>query len=119
MGWTVGLESYRVMATHGYYDHELEREQPYVISLWVDITGAVPTEGEISATVDYALLQTIIDEEIIDGPPAKLMEEMCHRLIERLQPISQVTSVRVRIEKPEAPLPHEGGVPVVEMQWDC
>ncbi len=118
MGWKVGLESYRVMATHGYYDHELEQAQPYVISLWVDITGAVPTEGEISATVDYALLQTIIDEEIVDGAPAKLMEEMCHRLIERLQPISQINAVRVRIEKPEAPLPHEGGMPVVEMQWD-
>ncbi len=66
MGWKVGLESYRVMAIHGYNDHELEQAKPYVISPWVDITGAVPIESEISATANYSLLQTRIGEEKVD-----------------------------------------------------
>ena len=118
MVWTVGLEAYRVEAIHGYYDFEMDKTQPYVISIWVDVAGTIVDPGDISSTVDYGLLQTIIDEEIVNGVPARLMEEMCQRLIDRLQPLSAVRAVRVRIEKPEAPLPHEGGLPVVEMEWN-
>ena len=118
MSWKVGLESYRVNATHGYYDFELEKTQPYVISVWVNVNGAIIEEGDLDATIDYGLLQQIIDEEIVEGKPARLMEEMCRRIIDRLQPFSAISAIKVRIEKPEAPLPHEGGLPIVEMEWN-
>jgi len=122
MIFTVGLESYRVMAVHGYYEHELDQPQPYIISIWVDVAernsdDSVNIAGDLSATVDYALLQKIVDDEIVSGTPARLMEDMCRRMLEHLTVFTQVSGVRIRIEKPEAPLPHDGGLPVVEMNW--
>jgi dihydroneopterin aldolase len=42
---------------------------------------------------------------------------MAQRVTEMLKEKSNVASIHVRIEKPEAPLPHPGGLAVVELEW--
>lgn len=117
MTWIVALEDYEVVACHGAFDFEQVEAQPFVISVWVNLNSGKDVPCDLTNTVDYGLLQTAIDEEIRDGPPARLMEELCRRLVERLNPNLIITSIRVRIEKPEAPLPHPGGLPLVEYHW--
>jgi dihydroneopterin aldolase len=45
------------------------------------------------------------------------MEEMASRVIQHLTSNQLVALISVRIEKPNAPLPHPGGLPVIEVEW--
>ena len=68
MATRVGLESYEVMAKHGVYDFEREKEQPFVISIWATLPEDV-TGDDIVLTLNYADLQSAVDTEIVDSEP--------------------------------------------------
>jgi len=114
--WRVGLESYEVRGKHGYFDHEHEAEQPFVFTVWVEFERE--TISELEESINYADLQTTVDDVVLNAiHPIRLLEEMAHQIIERLSTRALLTSISVRIEKPEAPLPHPGGRPVIEVHW--
>ncbi|MBT60810.1 MAG: hypothetical protein CMA63_04570 [Euryarchaeota archaeon] len=116
MSVKVGLERYTVMAKHGYYPHEHEQDQPFVFTVWATLEHGII--NELDQTLNYADLQTVIDEVMFNSSsPIALMESMAQRIIEALKDNLRLASLHVRIEKPEAPLPHEGGLAVVEVEW--
>jgi dihydroneopterin aldolase len=45
------------------------------------------------------------------------MEEMADQIITIISTHACVNELSVRIEKPQAPLPHPGGLPVIEAIW--
>lgn len=112
----IGLESYEVMACHGAYDFEREKKQPFVISIWATLVSDV-AEDNLEMTLNYADLQTAVDDEIINSEPVKLMETLCKKLIDRISQNNLVESISIRMEKPDAPFPHPGGLAVVEQEW--
>ena len=116
MSVTVGLESYRLEATHGANDWEREKEQTFVVSIWATLVDE-PRGQDLDATVDYGLLQEWIDEAFLNMPAAHLLEELAARLVDMAAVDTRISSLKVRIEKPEAPLPHPGGLAVVEKLW--
>lgn len=117
MHWRVGLEGYRVMARHGYFDHEHQVDQPFVFTVWVSFDRSGPIT-ELEDSINYADVQAAIDAVVLEAStPIRLLEDMAQRIIERLNEPPFVSGVTVRIEKPEAPLPHPGGLPVVEAVW--
>jgi dihydroneopterin aldolase/2-amino-4-hydroxy-6-hydroxymethyldihydropteridine diphosphokinase len=113
---TVALENYTVMAKHGYYEFEHEQNQPFNFSVWVTIIDH-SIAGKLTNTLNYADIQIAIDAEIIDSKPIGLMETMSERIIKNLSTNEMVSTIKIRIEKPQAPLPHPGGLAVIEMQW--
>ena len=117
MTFRVALESYTVMAKHGYFSYEHENEQPFVFSVWTTLTEQ-PIEENLDNTLNYADIQMAIDKVMLSAEkPILLLETMAHRVAEILKTKSNVASIHVRIEKPEAPLPHPGGLAVVELEW--
>ena len=117
MHWRVGLEGYEVMARHGYFDHEHQADQPFVFTVWVNFERVGPIT-ELEDSVNYADVHAAIDAVVLHATaPIRLLEDMAQRIIERLNQPPFVSSVTVRIEKPDAPLPHPGGLPVVEAVW--
>ena len=42
---------------------------------------------------------------------------MAQQIIDLISQNQSVSEITVRIEKPEAPLPHPGGLAVVELEW--
>lgn len=69
-------------------------------------------------TLNYADIQLAIDEVMLNASePIRLMEDMAQRVVDRLAAQPGVASLSVRIEKPQAPLPHPGGLPVIEVMW--
>ncbi|MGY8734426.1 MAG: dihydroneopterin aldolase [Candidatus Poseidoniales archaeon] len=113
---TVALENYTVMAKHGYYEFEHEQNQPFNFSVWATIIDH-SIAGKLTNTLNYADIQIAIDAEIIDSKPIGLMETMSERIIKNLSTNEMVSKIKIRIEKPQAPLPHPGGLAVIEMQW--
>lgn len=113
----VGLERYTVMAKHGYYPFEHEQEQPFVFTVWATLTND-KVGNELSNTLNYADIQVSIDQVMHRSKgPIALMEEMAEQVIRLISDFQTVAEVHVRVEKPEAPLPHPGGLPVIEAEW--
>jgi|TARA_B110000881_G_scaffold167160_1_gene150352 dihydroneopterin aldolase len=112
----VGLESYEVMACHGAYDFEREKDQPFVISIWATLAADVD-EDDLEQTLNYADLQAAVDSEVVNSKPVKLMETLCKMLVAKIGKNNIVDSISVRMEKPDAPFPHPGGLAVVEFEW--
>ena len=117
MQWRVGLENYEVRAAHGWFEHEHETPQPFVFTVWATLAVDQRIEG-IEETLNYADVQIAVDEVVLKASkPIRLMEDMAQRVVDLLAARPAVASVSVRIEKPEAPLPHAGGLPVIEVVW--
>lgn len=113
----VALEAYTVMAKHGYYSHEHEKTQPFVFSVWASLRNQHINE-DLNQTLNYADIQIAIDAVMLESKqPILLMETMAQKVIDILSEKSQIETLHVRIEKPEAPLPHPGGLAVVELEW--
>ena len=119
MLYSVGLEAYRVEAIHGYYEHEWQSPQPFIFDVEVSFQSAETIEG-LSNTVNYADIQQSIDQVMHNAPePIRLMETMAERVISLLQSYGEFTAIHIRIEKPNAPLPHPGGIPYIEVDWNA
>jgi dihydroneopterin aldolase len=114
--FTISLEEYCVMAKHGAYDFEHLEDQPFIVTIRVQITDGMVND-DLDKTVNYADLQATIDDILLDSQPIRLMETMAERMIERLKSNTLIEKISIRIEKPEAPLPHKGGLAVVEAEW--
>lgn len=113
----IGLEKYTVMAKHGYYEFEHEQEQPFVFTVWATLVDD-KVENNLQRTLNYADIQIAIDQVMLESDqPIALIEEMAARVVHRLQDNNLVAEIHVRIEKPQAPLPHPGGLPVIEVLW--
>ena len=113
----VGLESYKVEAKHGWFDFELEKDQPFIFTVWVELRATKNLE-ELEQTVDYGQIQEIIDKVVLDSDkPFRLLESMAQCIIEELRNVKEVQKIFVRIEKPEAPLPKPIGLPYIELTW--
>lgn len=117
MQWRVGLEAYEVMAAHGWYDEEHQRPQPFIFTVWATLAGNERIE-DLDETLNYADIQIAIDEVMLKGDqPIRLMEEMAQGIVDKLALHAGVASLEIRIEKPQAPLPHPGGLPAIEVRW--
>ena len=112
----IGLESYEIMACHGAYDFEREKNQPFVISIWATLASDV-VKDDLDLTLNYADLQSAVDSEIVNSKPVKLMETLCRKLVNCISANELVQSISIRMEKPDAPFPHPGGLAVVEHEW--
>ncbi|SVE43648.1 uncharacterized protein METZ01_LOCUS496502 [marine metagenome] len=115
MSITVSLENYRIRGPHGWFEWEREQGQDLVITVRVRIDEN--SIEQLSDTMDYGQIQQVIHDEVADGEPTKLLEHLGQRIIARLNNFEQTSSIHVRIEKPAAPLPHSGGLSVVECDW--
>ncbi len=114
---SVGLDNYLVSGVHGYFDEEHLKPQPFNISIRVDLSSTIE-DGELDTTLDYAHLQRAIDSVVLNSSPIRLLESMAQQISEHIQQSKNVQRVFVRIEKPEAPLPHPGGLPYIEYTWN-
>ena len=65
----------------------------------------------------YRSNASLVDKVIIDSPPIRLMETMMVKMIESIKQNPLVSKINIRIEKPKAALPKDGGLAIVESQW--
>ncbi|MGB0202319.1 MAG: dihydroneopterin aldolase [Candidatus Poseidoniaceae archaeon] len=112
----IGLESYEVLAKHGVFDHEKDREQPFIVSIWATLANDL-IEDDINQTLNYADLQAAVDSEVVNSKPVNLMETLCSNLVANLCTNQLISGISIRIEKPDAPFPHPGGLAIVEHEW--
>ena len=116
MSTIVAVENYKLKGKHGVYDYEREKEQSFVVSIWVVLKE--PSSGDdLTTSVDYGFLQRTVHDVVARGESVQMMETLCDQIIEIVSGHLNVASVKIRIEKPQAPMPHDGGLALVERTW--
>ena len=116
MSTIIAVENYKLKGKHGVFDYEREKDQPFVVSIWV-VLKEPASDDELASSVDYGFLQRTAHEVIARGDSVKMMETLCDKIIEIVSGHLNVAGVKLRIEKPDAPMPHNGGLAVVERTW--
>lgn len=103
-----GIEGY---GFHGVLPEERENGQPFVVDLQVctDVAEAA-ADDDLGKAVDYSVLANEV-VDIVQGEPCDLIESVAVRIAEQVLVHQRVSSVRVTVHKPRAPV----GVPVADI----
>ena len=109
----VGLENYTVLGKHGAYDFEHEYEQPFIVSIWVEI-NTTSFDEDLSKTMQIYRKLFMSHSK---SPPIRLMETMMEKIILRITENPLTNKIKIRIEKPKAQMPKQGGLAIVECEW--
>ena len=116
MSTIIAVENYKLKGKHGVFDYEREKDQNFVVSIWVVLKE--PASGDdLTTSVDYAFPQPTVHDIVAPGESVYMMETLCDQIIEVVSGHLNVAGVKLRIEKPQAPMPHDGGLAVVERTW--
>jgi dihydroneopterin aldolase len=97
-----GLEFY---GYHGVIPEENTLGQRFLVDIEMraDLDDAGRTD-DLTRTVNYVAVYHDI-RAIVEGPPCKLIETVATRIADRILDGYGVTQVRVRIRKPDVPIP--------------
>ena len=106
------LSGLRVRGRHGVLPHETELGQVFVVDLEL-VLDLVPAgrSDDLATTVDYGSLAGRV-AEVVGGRPRKLLEALAEDLAQLVLADQRVRQVRVRVTKPQAPLPVDARVAV-------
>ena len=116
MSTIIAVENYKLKGKHCVFYYEREKDQNFVVSIWVVLKE--PASGDdLTTSVDYAFLQRTVHDIVARGESVYMMETLCDQIIEVVSGHLNVAGVKLRIEKPQAPMPHDGGLAVVERTW--
>ena len=106
------LSGLRVRGHHGVLPHEAQLGQVFVVDLEL-VLDLVPAgrSDDLATTVDYGSLAGRV-AGAVGGRPRKLLEALAEDLAQLVLADERVRQVRVRVTKPQAPLPVDGSVAV-------
>ncbi len=107
MRGTIELTGLRARGHHGVYDFERSQGQEFVLDvrLYLDL-GPAAASDDVADTVHYGELAGKL-VEILSGEPVNLLETLADRLLDCCLADQRVLRARVRLHKPQAPIPHE------------
>jgi dihydroneopterin aldolase len=110
------LSGLRVRGHHGVLPHEAQLGQVFVVDLELTLDLAEAGRADdLDRTVDYGSLAGRV-AEVVGGRPRKLLEAVAEDLAQLVLADERVRRVRVRVTKPQAPLPVDGAVAVEIMR---
>ena len=106
------LEGLRVRGRHGVLPHETELGQVFVVDveLRLDLAPAGRSD-DLADTVDYGDLAGRV-AGLVGGRPRRLLEAVAPDVADLALADRRVRAVRVRVAKPQAPLPADAAVAV-------
>ena len=84
---------------HGARSAERERAQEFKVDVDVEADLSRPSRSDdLADTIDYTRIRRIA-KQVIEGPPASLLEALAGRIADRVLEIEGVRSVSVRVSK--------------------
>jgi dihydroneopterin aldolase len=106
------LHGLRVRGHHGVLPEENRLGQVFVVDLELALDlAAAGRSDDLDRTVDYAGLAGRV-AELVGGRPRRLLEAVAEDVARLVLADGRVHQVRVRVTKPQAPLPVEATVAV-------
>ncbi|MBD8890204.1 dihydroneopterin aldolase [Roseibium litorale] len=112
----IHLKDLAFFAYHGLYEEEARLGQRFLVDLtcWLDLSAACESD-EYEQTVCYAGLVKSV-EQAVTGTRFNLIERLAAAIVEAVfKTDERIQKVRVKVEKPGAPLPVPSGTASVEI----
>lgn len=105
------------MARHGVHEHEKATPQRFEVDVELELElGPAGRSDDLSATVDYGAVATLV-HEVLDGPPVDLIETLGTRIADTvLADFALVDAVVVRVRKLDVRLAAPGAYAGVEIR---
>ncbi len=101
---TIELQSLVLFGHHGYLEEERRLGQRFLVDLWADLDDTAGSSDDIDETVDYRHLAALV-REVFAGPERLLLEALAAATADGvIERFPRVTSVRVRVRKPDVVL---------------
>ncbi len=111
----VALHEVKFFAYHGFYPEEQILGGHYLVDVEVEF-NTKKVEDEISNTVNYEQLHSILTEEM--QQPRKLLETLVQEMIDQIRlEFPFLETIKVGIKKLNPPLPGEVKYALVEIVW--
>jgi len=100
----LSLEGMVFYGCHGVLPAEKEYPQKFVVSLWME-TNIKPAarSDSLEASVDYSLIYKRV-KQLVESNRFNLIETLAETIAEQVLSEQGVSRVKVRVEKPWAPL---------------
>ena len=90
---------------HGVLAEETKLGQRFIIDIEMAVdTRAAGKTDDLTKTVNYVAVHADV-KKIVEGPPVKLIETVAERIAEKILGGYAVDAVRVRVKKPDVPIP--------------
>ncbi|MBA2357988.1 MAG: dihydropteroate synthase [Actinobacteria bacterium] len=99
-GVTLELRGLEIPGRHGVEEHELEREQPFLYDLWLQVSDAALSD-RIEDAVDYRAVAERV-RAVSAGHQYSLLEALAAAVADAVAAEFPVERVRVRVRKPRA-----------------
>ena len=111
----ISLKGLKFKAYHGYYDEERQLGNNFEVDITIKTNfHNAAIHDELSQTVDYEKLYTIIKEEM--AIPSKLLEHVVQKIVDRvMDEITAVEAVKVKLSKFNPPIGGECDRAVVSL----
>lgn len=100
----ITLRGVEAFGYHGVLPEEREHGQPFVTDVELHLDASVAAQSDdLGATVDYSAVAADV-VAVVQGEPCQLIETVAERIARRVLSYQPVTSVRVTVHKPQAPV---------------
>ena len=99
----IEIRGLRVFAYHGVLEEERRDGQTFVLDVWLEC--APSRAGETDDLADAAVCDRVV--ELAQGGPYRLLERLAALIADDLVARFGVVLARVRVAKPDVPVPHD------------
>lgn len=101
---------------HGVFPEENKLGQRFTVDLelGMDLHPAAASD-DLNKTVDYQAVYNTV-RNIVEGEPVKLVETLAERVVARLFATFPIEDIRIRVTKPDPPIPGHYCAVGVEMR---
>ncbi|MGH7635358.1 MAG: dihydroneopterin aldolase [Gemmatimonadaceae bacterium] len=104
-GDKIVLHGLAFYAYHGVIPEENRLGQRFIVDVEMGVdTRAAGRTDELERTVDYAAVYNDV-KQIIEGPTLRLLETLAEQIAAQILDAHPVHAVRVRVRKPDVPMP--------------
>jgi dihydroneopterin aldolase len=103
----IEIRGLRVFAYHGGLDEEREQGQTFVLDVWLECP---PSRADETDDLDDATNYSAVCDRVVElarGGPYRLLERLAAVIADDLVARFGVTHARVRVAKPDVPIPHQ------------
>lgn len=98
------LTNMRFNGRHGYYDHELERPQPFEVDIELVLNlQPAGVDDDLTKTIDYGRAYQIA-RQVVESTSFRLLEAIAEAISHELLATFDVREVGVRVRKPAVQL---------------
>ena len=98
------LEGIEAWGHHGVLPEELDRGQPFVADVRLDVdTSAAAESDDLADAVDYSTVARAV-HGVMAGEPVALLETLVSRILDVVMADDRVREAEVRVCKPRAPV---------------